>query len=418
MVYVNFIIFLIFLLYFLKKREDIINLYPLVLWTIAALAAIFYSQSDIFRRFHNFTLIPFLYLAILFLLLFLSVKSEPLKTVSKCKSPILLPIIWLIALTSYLPFMELLYHFITSGVDFSNIADVKDEYTSGEYDPRNILTPLSSKLFGFSAYSWFISPILFFYYITVDSTKTIYNKIIVCGFIISYLNPLLLGMTVGTRGALLWPLLYFLQIFLFFRNVIPLKAKRIINKSFLCVAVGVMAIFMAITISRFSSDQYSDYALTDWVYRYMGESFCNFNTECWYTRDVTLGKNCFAFFSSIVGGDGQRDYLMLERITGTRMNVYNTLFGDLLYDFGHIPAIIFVLCLCYISSKLRPRNGTFKLPHFLLYSVCFYVLLSGFLIWPLITKAYSFWGTIIVSVLIFITQGSSTSKINKLCKYQ
>ena len=233
----------------------------------------------------------------------------------------------------------------------------------------------------------------------------------IVGFIISYLNPLLLGMTVGTRGALLWALLYFLQIFLFFRKVIPSKAKKIINRSFLCAAVGIIAIFMVITISRFSSDQYSDFALTDWIYRYMGESFCNFNTECWYTKGITLGKNCFAFFSSIVGGDGQRDYLALERITGTRMNVYNTLFGDLLYDFGHIFAAIFVLCLCYISSKLRPRNGNFVLPNFFLYSVCFYILLSGFLIWPLITKAYSFWGTIIVSICIYLSQIFSTIKI-------
>lgn len=411
MIYVNFIIFLGFSIYFIKKHEDIINLYPLALWTIAALASIFYSQSVIFRQFHDFTLVPFLYLAILFLLLFLCVKSEPLKTISKCKSPVLLPFMWIIAFTSYIPFAEILYHFVSSGVDFGNIADIKNEYTSGEYDSRNILTPLSSKLFAFSAYSWFISPILFFYYITVNPIKTTYNKLMIVGFIISYLNPLLLGMTVGTRGALLWALLYFLQIFLFFRKVIPSKAKKIINRSFLCAAVGIIAIFMVITISRFSSDQYSDFALTDWIYRYMGESFCNFNTECWYTKGITLGKNCFAFFSSIVGGDGQRDYLALERITGTRMNVYNTLFGDLLYDFGHIFAAIFVLCLCYISSKLRPRNGNFVLPNFFLYSVCFYILLSGFLIWPLITKAYSFWGTIIVSICIYLSQIFSTIKI-------
>lgn len=410
MVYVNFIIFLIFLLYFLKKREDIINLYPLVLWTIAALAAIFYSQSDIFRHIHNFTLIPFLYLASLFLMLYLSVKSQPLESVSICTSPLLLPIMWLIAFTSYIPFVEISYHFIASGVDFSNIADVKNEYVTGEYDPRTILTPISSKLFAFSAYSWFISPILFFYYITVNSTKTVYDKIMVGGFIISFMNPLLLGMTVGTRGALLWALLYFLQIFLFFRKVIPLGTKKIINRAFLLVAIGIMGVFAVITISRFSSDQYSDFTLSDWIFRYMGESFCNFNTECWYTKDITLGKNCFAFFSSIVGGDGQRDYLMLERITGTRMNVYNTLFGDLLYDFGHIFAIFFVLCLCYISFKLRPSYGEFKLPNFFLYSVCFYILLCGFLIWPLITKVYSFWGTIIVSFCIYITQGLSISE--------
>ena len=125
MIYVNFIIFLGFSIYFIKKHEDIINLYPLALWTIAALASIFYSQSVIFRQFHDFTLVPFLYLAILFLLLFLCVKSEPLKTISKCKSPVLLPIMWIIAFTSYIPFAEILYHFVSSGVDFGNIADIK-----------------------------------------------------------------------------------------------------------------------------------------------------------------------------------------------------------------------------------------------------------------------------------------------------
>lgn len=403
MVYINFSIYLCIFLYFFRRKEDILNIYPLALWAIASLASIFYSQSVIFRHFHDFSLIPFFYLATLFLMLFLSVKSVPINNMSKCNSPLLSPIMCLIAFSAYIPFVEILFHFLSAGLDFSNIADVKDEYTSGEYDPREILSPLSSKLYGFSAYSWFITPILFFYYIATTKIKTKYSKFLVIGFIISFFNPLLLGMTVGTRGALLWALLYFFQVFLFFRNVIPLGAKKIITKTFIAVAIVVLIVFSVITISRFSSDRYSDFALSDWFYRYLGESFCNFNTECWYTKGFTYGKNCFAFFSSVVGGDGYRDYLMLERITRTRMNVYNTLFGDLLYDFGHMFTILFVIILCVISYKLKPKNGKFYLPSFFLYSVCFYVLLSGFLIWPLITKAYSFWGTILVSVVLYLT---------------
>ena len=414
MLYINFCIFLVICIYFIKKKEDVINIYPLVLWAIASLASIFYSQSEIFRKFHEFTLIPFLYLAILFILLFLSVKGKPLITIEKCESPLLLPIMWIIAFTSYIPFIEILYHFFFNGLDFSNIASVKDEYTSGEYDPREILTPLSSKLFAFSAYSWFISPILFFYYVSITPIKSLYNKFLMSGFIVSYLNPMLLGMTVGTRGALLWALLYFIQIFLFFRNVIPLRVMKCIKCVFIFVATGVIAIFIIITISRFSSDQYSDFSLANWMYRYMGESFCNFNTECWYTKGVTSGRNCFAFFSPLVGGDGQRDYLYLQTITGTRMNVYNTLFGDLLYDFGHFFAFVCTLCLCFISVKLRPRNGKLVLPSFFLYSVCFYILVSGFLIWPLITKAYSFWGTILVSIAIYIPKLISSIRFNKI----
>lgn len=410
MVYINFCIFLAFCLFYIKRREEIVNLYPLILWTLASLASIFYSQSEIFRKFHDFTFIPFLYLAILFILLFLSVKGKPIKKIDRCESPLLLPIMWIIAFTSYIPFVEILYHFISSGLELSNIADIKDEYTSGEYDPRDILTPISSKLYAFSAYSWFLSPILFFYYISTSSLKTLYSKSLVCGFILSYLNPLLLGMSVGTRGALMWALLYFLQIFLFFRKVIPAKTMIYIRRMFSLAAIGVVAIFVIITINRFSSNRYSDFTLIDWTSRYMGESFCNFNTECWYTRGVTNGKNCFAFFSYIVGGDGQRDYINLETITGTRMNVYNTLFGDLLYDFGHFFAAIFVLCLCFISTKLRPRNDKFVLPTFILYSVCFYILLSGFLIWPLITKAYSFFGAILVSMALLFTKNFSLNR--------
>ena len=124
-----------------------------------------------------------------------------------------MPIIWIISCTAYIPFTEIMYYFFSGGIDFSNIADIKDEYTSGEYDAREILSVFSSKLYGFSAYSWFLSPILFFYYLVISPSTKI-SKFFASGLIISYLNPLLLGMTVGTRGALLWALLYFFQGFL------------------------------------------------------------------------------------------------------------------------------------------------------------------------------------------------------------
>lgn len=402
MIYINFILFLCIFLYFLKKKVDFVNLYLLFLWTISALFSILYSQSDIFRNLHKFTLLPFVYLAVLFFIYFINVKSSPLKKITVCKSPLLMPIIWIISCTAYIPFTEIMYYFFSGGIDFSNIADIKDEYTSGEYDAREILSVFSSKLYGFSAYSWFLSPILFFYYLVISPSTKI-SKFFASGLIISYLNPLLLGMTVGTRGALLWALLYFFQVFLFFRHVIPRKTKKIINKGFFIMSIGIMTIFLIITINRFTVDRYSNYSITDWFYRYLGESFCNFNTECWYTRGTTNGLNCFSYFSSFVGGDGQRDYTMLEKITGTRMNVYNTLFGDLLYDFGHIVTIFIVIILSMIARYLKPKNGNMILPNFFLYSVCFYILLSGFLIWPLITKAHSFLGTILVSIILYCT---------------
>ena len=98
MIYINFILFLCIFFYFLKKKVDFVNLYPLFLWTISALFSILYSQSDIFRNLHKFTLLPFVYLAVLFFIYFINVKSSPLKKITVCKSPLLMPIIWIISI--------------------------------------------------------------------------------------------------------------------------------------------------------------------------------------------------------------------------------------------------------------------------------------------------------------------------------
>lgn len=390
-----------------KRKVGVVNLFPIALWVLGALFSIFYYNSELYYGNKNLSFFPFVYLFILLLVFYKGVEMKDIKYMQKCDSPLIKPLIITIALSAYLPFVELLANILGGGVDFLNIAEIKDDYYSGEINPREILSSLGSKCYSVSMYSQFIAPVFFFYYIGNAIEKKWW---IITGLIFAIVNPVLFNLSVGGRGVLVWTFLFFVLLFLVLRNTLKNKDRILIRNVLYIVLAIVLAAFVVITLFRFTSDKYSGFNVSDWIFRYFGESFCNFNEECWNLKHTTNGRNCFAFFSYIVGGDGQRDYLKLESLTGTRMNVYNTMFGDLLYDFGHYLTPIIVL-LIYCLAKCFKPNMVVLVPSFLIFSILLYMLLASLFIWPLINRPYPFVTTLVVSTLLSIT--SNIKKTNK-----
>lgn len=410
MLYINLSLYLILFIYYIRKKIGIINLFPFSIWTTGAICAIFYSNSHLYYGLKDFSLFPFLYLFLLFFIFFQGIKVDKIEKVETCKSPFIIPLIVIIAISAYLPFFEMVLNMLNGGVDFANIADVKDAYYAGDIDPRKVFSSIGSKFYSISMYTMFVTPIFFFYYIIkVQRTR----KYIILGLILAILNPILFNISIGGRGVLIWVMMYFTLIYFFFMNLIPRTYNRFIKKSLIVVIVIVVAIFILMTILRFSSDKYSDYLISEWLFRYFGESFCNFDIECWNFKGITRGQNCFSFFSSIVGGDGQRNYIKLEQITGTRMNVYNTMFGDLLYDVGYYAVPLVTVGLYYLSIYFKPKDGIIRLYSFLIFSIFSYMFLSGLFIWPLINRPYPFITSVVLALLLYLSSLQKSSVVLK-----
>lgn len=387
-----------------KNRDRPANVFAFSIWAFGAFMGIIYVQSslfDVFTKFHTITLFPFLYLFILVLIFYKGIEVNKITKLEICNSPIVYPLIIIIACTSYLPFIENIRQLIWGNVDFENISNIKDEFVTGELESRYYMSWLGARLQSLSSYSSFISPIFLFYYIIIFKKK---RNIILIGLLASIINPVLNSMVIGGRGAMIFTMLYFIANYLYFKEILPTRYNRAIRKTILIFCGLSIAFFIITKIYRFASDKYSDFAISEWLVRYAGESMPNFNAEGWYFKEPTYGKSSFAYFSSLVGGEGLRNLDLLSKITGVRMNVYYTMFGDLMIDFGKASVFLIVLVFYFISKKVRPNDGIIKLDRFIIFSIFFYSFIAGYFVWPIMNRINGFIGALIVYCLIVITQ--------------
>ena len=387
-----------------KNRDRPINIFAFSIWVFGAFMGIVYVQSSlfyVFTKFHTITLFPFLYLFILVLIFYKGIEVSKITKLETCNSPIIYPLVIIIALASYLPFIENVRQLIWGNIDFENISAIKDEFVTGELESRYYMSWLGARLQSLSSYCSFVSPIFLFYYIIKFKKK---SKIILIGLVASIINPVLNSMVIGGRGAMIFTMLYFIANYLYFKEILPKRYNRAIKKTIFIFCSVSIAFFIITTIYRFASDKYSDFAISEWLIRYTGESMPNFNAEGWYFKEPTYGKSSFAYFSSFVGGEGVRNLDLLSRITGVRMNVYYTMFGDLMIDFGKVSVLLIVIVFYFISKKVRPNNGIIRLDRFIIFSIFFYSFIAGYFVWPIMNRINGFIGALIVYCLIVITQ--------------
>lgn len=399
----NFLLYILFWCYIKKQGNFIIpNVFMTSTWVLSALSSVFYYSSPLFQMTatgHKPIITPYI---LIFCLLFIMYKGVELYDssykIKEYRGPLLNPLILLVAISSYLPFIESCKELLVGSFNFINIAETKESFYQGELDSRYYMSWLGARFNSISVRGYFLIPILFFYYICF-AKKT--NKFIVIGLILAILNPVLNGLIIGGRGVMLSTALYFGFIYILFKSMLPFSFKRIL-KWIVIIGVSFFAlIFILTTIYRFSSNAYNDYSVTDWFIRYLGESMVNFNTECWYYKENTYGLNSIAYYCE---NDGLRDYQKLEQITKVRMNVYYTMFGDLMLDFGIIGTILIVCFISYIAYKIKPRKGVIELENIILYSLIVYIFMEGVFIWPLINRWAAAEITLILWFLLKITK--------------
>jgi oligosaccharide repeat unit polymerase len=209
-----------------------------------------------------------------------------------------------------------------------------------------------------SIYFQDISPFLLLYYLTFKHI----NKLILIGLFLFTATPILFMFAAGSRGIPVILGFCFIAYYILLHKHIPENRKNVIGIVFLIGAVFVGVIVSYITISRFGDTEFD---ISEWIYRYIGEPFPDFNCDGFHTRQHTDGYNCFPFFQHLWNPalPDTRNIMHLSHQTGIRMYVYYTFIGDIYIDFGPIFCVLFILALASIMHVFVKRgSGSYSIP--------------------------------------------------------
>jgi len=392
---INTLFYWIFLFWHIKRQHHFDEIALIItLWAFTSLTSVFYYSTPLYARdYHKspVTLLPFIYLFVIFLITLAPLfkySSAKIKHIS-CSSPLVLPLIYFIAFASYLPMIELIANLINNGLIHFETA-----YSDKVVDPRWFMSEPGRKLSALSFVTPFITPALFFYYLSSGKR----NVFVIIGLISSFLVYPLIMMNGGSRWAPVNSLLYFAYMFLWLRNIIPLKIKKTVIIVFSVGAVLLMLIFIIITFGRFGGPEFS---VGQWVLSYSGQNFCVYNQDVWWINNHTNGEICF---NPWLHPDGQvLTAEQIESITGINYGTFCTCFGSLQIDYGPIK-LFFIAILIFIIFSLivKIKNDTISLGDLILGSFLGYMLVTGMFYFTWVLSLHLLPYTIFIIILFKI----------------
>ena len=353
---------------YIYKKKHLIGTHILsitALWLVSSMFSLLYLDSPIrYYTNHQVKLLPYLYLYGCFLLTLLPLLK--INVIGKNfidNSKFIYKLSLFIALCAYLPFIENVIHLYKVG-DGDSLAEMYGERLEAGFDARAHMSWLGARLHSVISFFTYISPILFFNYIAGSNKKKWY---IVIGLLMASLNLSIFSFAQGGRGTSFNLLLYILFIYLLYKSYFSENVNRKVRIVFFVIGVFMVVVMAVITIGRFSED--STYSLTDWILRYAGESFVDFNTELFYIDRYTEGRVCLPFLYD----EAQLDRFVIESILGVRGIVFYTYIGDLYKDFGPYFTILILGLLSLIFYQNFKNTQVMNLGNTIIY--CLYAAL-------------------------------------------
>jgi oligosaccharide repeat unit polymerase len=212
--------------------------------------------------------------------------------------------------------------------------------------------------------------VLHFYYLKYNNSK----MALFC-FILS-LNLILYGLTFFSRWTLVNYLLIYGLSFFLFKNAIPFKIRKKIQRTSTILGIILVFVFVSISISRFDEDiSYANkiprnskvqdptaYSLFD----YISQSHRNgMNILEDYNFETFNGQNTFSTIIKLLPkniGFGEFNYAE-DRIKLLPDNYwrFNGLVAELVYDFGYVLTLILALLYHLAIKKLKPKGNSISL---------------------------------------------------------
>ena len=344
----------------------------LTIWLVASFCGYLYSTSNIYYQGKGkVTIGAIIYMLVMFYITMRPIKKSQMLTPQNYivnNSPIATWAMYILAACSFLPFLENIAH-LGSG---NTITTLSDNYgaqsLSSSFDSRAHMSWIGARLNSVTLLCKYITPFLLMNYLTTTKKK---KKWVIIGLIMGIFNPAVYMFNIGSRWVAIEDVFFLTYLFLLYRKIIPTQISRYIQIIFISIACILAIGIISITIGRFED---TNYELSEWIYRYVGEGFANFCTDMWHTNHTANGMHIFrAFYDDAI--------TKLNNLMGIRMYVFYTYIGDFFADWGSIGCIMICLLLGIIGKKIFSYK-VYKIHNIFICSMYCKIFLTGFMYIP------------------------------------
>ncbi len=387
-VILNVVLYLLFAFYSFRIKNAIFKLISFI-WLASAIMSVFYFLNPFNLLTNKITITPFFYLFGIFLICVLPLIKLDNKLISKrnlrCNKNLFNFLVLLLALCSIEPFLEILYFIFTKGINELGSIYTEGKFQKG-YSETNHFSFIGKFLFSIVDYFKFVSIPLLFFYVTRGK-----NKYILIGLLIASLTPTLNSLAHGQRFLVMFLTFSYIFNFLLFRPFISQIRLNSIKKIGLLGGVGIGFIVFAISISRFGAGtEYSadGYGTLYQFVRYLGESFCNFNSYAFHLTEFLDGQNSWSGYYAYFTNEGL-DIGEKNRLIGITVNIFYTYIGSFVLDYGLSKAFLILCLLAYfgfVTVKSFRRNMKFGsvilinlYVNILLFGTTYFIYQNGFI---------------------------------------
>lgn len=364
--------------YYLKIKKINAGLYLMVYYTICAWGAVAYYTHPLFTYMKgnsNYEFEPFLYLFLtigIFAYPILKYDSSGIRKVQVVDSKFLIKFIKIVLIVQIVLYVTLFPSFIKAVLS-SNIGDYRnDTYDEAEVVkfPFYALNLLSRLYMGMRN----VVIIIACYALLFEKTRT---KLVKLFFVSSFLFPIYAFTAYMSRAVMVMQLAFSIFLFIMLLSFIAYRMRKKIILYLISIAIPIFSVFVIISNSRFGN--MASYML----YRYLGESFNNYNTEFYYQlKGNTWGTAYFNFFRKLMGEDipfktTREKWAYLDNITGVDTHVFYTFIGGLNIEFGFFVTVIIGIVLSWLVLKALRPFSILTLPKLILLGMLAYTLLNG-----------------------------------------
>lgn len=313
------------------------------------------------RDFSRTSLIPFVYLAVCFMIsmipFYIFEKRKAKLVISQKESDLLDMVSIIIAVCSILPFIETMFH-LTSILSIDESIGRTFEMRRESGHNENYLSFIGAKFY----YVLMLFEILTPWMLLFQLWKKNKNIYIIIGLSIAIVTIWLHGMAQGGRSNMVQNAMYFFVSYLIFKHFFSdSENKKILKYGSFLLSIFIFSL-MSVSISRFLVNGSSTFDNTfEWMSLYAGEGPLNFNNNMWYVTRDSGGYKTISLFMSLIKGH----MISIPEIwdagdsIGIPGNIYYTWIGSIYSDWGRYTTIVIVIILSSIFSYVAKSHSRF-----------------------------------------------------------
>jgi oligosaccharide repeat unit polymerase len=193
-----------------------------------------------------------------------------------------------------------------------------------------------------------IMPFIFIYIINGYIRKFISKRLLIVFTAFYVINTLIVGLTTGSRAELFFSMFTLISYIVLFWYKITLRNRKIITSFTILLFIIIYFFTSQITSQRVINDKRSSISAVDNLIKYCGESYLNLGFEFWNNAKFTNGNRMFGEILGLFNHTQPKEDGYWIIYTGTRIDYFKTIYGDLYVEFGIIKPVFFCLILSLI----------------------------------------------------------------------